>query len=270
MKKITHLKFSNRLVQYSALTAALGSFVEVNGQGIVYRDIADISGTDNVWYDLDIDGDAVVDFQIKALSNVLLISPRNNSGYNFNSILGAGPGAWKLPYVLSNGDPISSAASVWVNDIDFQSMNWNNCSRGYWCEVTDGYLGLRFDIGGNTHYGWARLDVSSSPITYTLYDVAYNSDNGSGLNAGQGLLGTDDHKFSNLKVIVQDKNIQLYNLPETSSYRLYSITGKSILSGKTESDKYIIETRTLASGIYILELENIINRATVRRKIVLK
>ena len=275
MKKATYLKFSNRLVQYSALSATLTSLVESNAQNIIYRDIPDISGTDNVWYDINLDGDGVVDFQIKALSNVLLIrpfgyNPPYGSGYNYNSILGAGPGANELPFALSSGASINSSASVWVNDFKFQSMNWNNCSRGYWCEVTNGYLGLRFDISGSKHYGWARLDVSSSPISYTLYDVAYNGDVGSGLTAGQGLLGTNDKEFSNLKIAVSNRRIAIYNLPETSNYNLYTLTGKSIFNGKTENDTYFIEANTLASGIYVIELKGLTSNAIIRKKIVLK
>ncbi|MBP7450205.1 MAG: T9SS type A sorting domain-containing protein [Flavobacteriales bacterium] len=46
------------------------------------------------------------------------------------------------------------------------------------------YLGLRFDIAGETHYGWARLAVPS-PTSFTLFDYAYNSVPGEGILAGQ-------------------------------------------------------------------------------------
>ena len=46
------------------------------------------------------------------------------------------------------------------------------------------YLGLRFDIAGEIHYGWARLSVPS-PTSFTLLDYAYNSVPGEGILAGQ-------------------------------------------------------------------------------------
>ena len=52
----------------------------------------------------------------------------------------------------------------------YQSLN-----RGYWFNVTDRYLGLKFVVNGNTHYGWARLSVSSGFVTATLTGYAYET-----------------------------------------------------------------------------------------------
>ncbi len=46
------------------------------------------------------------------------------------------------------------------------------------------YLGLRFTIAGETHYGWARLSIPSA-AGFTLKDYAYNSVPGEGILAGQ-------------------------------------------------------------------------------------
>ena len=47
-----------------------------------------------------------------------------------------------------------------------------------WCNVTNHYLGLSFKIPGQTHYGWARLNVSFNPknlkITATLTGYTYD------------------------------------------------------------------------------------------------
>jgi len=39
-------------------------------------------------------------------------------------------------------------------------------SFGQWDDVNNRYLGLRIVIKGKTHYGWARLNVHSSPENY--------------------------------------------------------------------------------------------------------
>jgi len=48
---------------------------------------------------------------------------------------------------------------------------------GRWLNVTNRYLGLRFQIKGKTHYGWARLSASdiSPRITATLTGYAYET-----------------------------------------------------------------------------------------------
>jgi hypothetical protein len=50
---------------------------------------------------------------------------------------------------------------------------WANGGKG----VKKHYLGLRFDINGETHFGWARLNVSVQPtnVTATLTGYAYET-----------------------------------------------------------------------------------------------
>jgi hypothetical protein len=47
---------------------------------------------------------------------------------------------------------------------------------GQWPYVKQGYLGLRFYVKGETHYGWARLSMSSRGYPWaTLTGYAYES-----------------------------------------------------------------------------------------------
>jgi len=48
---------------------------------------------------------------------------------------------------------------------------------GFWVNVKKRYLGLKFEINGQTHYGWARLnvDVNGRNITGTLTGYAYET-----------------------------------------------------------------------------------------------
>jgi hypothetical protein len=49
---------------------------------------------------------------------------------------------------------------------------------GYWYNVRNRYLGLKFQIKGKTHYGWARLNVTVRQglrITATLTGYAYET-----------------------------------------------------------------------------------------------
>lgn len=60
---------------------------------------------------------------------------------------------------------------------------------GPWANVTDRFLGLRFQIGSNTHYGWVRMDVGATTnplaIWATVKDWAYEDRPGTGLQAGE-------------------------------------------------------------------------------------
>jgi len=72
-----------------------------------------------------------------------------------------------------------------------------------------------------------------------------------------------------VKIIALNKSIALYNLPETTNYKLYSMTGQSVLNGKIENDTHVIEANSISSGVYIIELEDSNSKAVIRKKIVL-
>jgi hypothetical protein len=154
-------------------------------------------------------------------------------------------------------------------------MVFNNCSYtgsdlNQWCDVTDKYLGLRFQILGATHYGWARLDVGELPDMWILKDYAYNSVAGESIMAGQTVLGIEDHAVSKVKIVALNKTIALFNLPQATDYSVYTMAGKLALDGKiTNSSKYSIEANTLSTGVYIIELRDLNSNAVVRKKIVL-
>ena len=88
--------------------------------------------------------------------------------------------------------------------------------------------------------------------------------------AGEGgSLSIEKNDFSKIKIVVLNKSIALYNLPETSSYKLYTMTGQSVLDGKIENNTYVIEANTLASGVYIIELKDANSDAVISKKVVL-
>lgn len=61
--------------------------------------------------------------------------------------------------------------------------------RGPWRDVKARYLGLAFSVGGETHFGWARLNVSrlkgSCQITAVLTGYAYETIPGKSIAAGE-------------------------------------------------------------------------------------
>jgi hypothetical protein len=63
---------------------------------------------------------------------------------------------------------------------------------GYWKNVADRYLGLKFKIKGQTHYGWARLNVSfKNGLRAVLTGYAYETVPNKPIVAGQ-TRGPDD------------------------------------------------------------------------------
>ncbi|WP_082332027.1 T9SS type A sorting domain-containing protein [Mangrovimonas xylaniphaga] len=258
MKTPTSSNLPKRIVQYSAMAMTLMSSTNVLGQ-IVYTDIDPDITTPN--YNLDLNNDSTDDFQFDisdSLETWVNIQPQNS-----NAVLG-GYGPWYgSPNVLNNGQVISSGQSAWITAGIFMC----NGSWGYWCGKTDKYVGLRFKIGLNTHYGWVRLDVNMN--TFTIKDYAYNGTPNEPINAGQTTLNVKDFDLKGIKLVSLTNQIQLYNLPEPLDYRVFSITGQIILEGKTEENTFIINTNTFAKGVYIIELLDKQSNSTLKKKIVI-
>jgi len=274
MKKITPQKLSKRLAQYGALSLAITGVADVSGQ-IIYTDINPDQTIIRGIYDLDMDNDGSREFSLKQVNNNNWIVPFSPS----DGILGLSV-AFNYPFALSTSAVISGGQTTWIQgDGYYQTLNYNSCyiqnpnvSNSDWCGVTDKFVGLRFDIDGSTHYGWARLDSAFTPSTggFTIKDYAYNPNAGEQIKAGEGTpLGIDDNVFNKIKIVALNKSIALFNLPQQTNYKLFSLTGQSVLDGKIENNTYVIEANTLSSGVYIIELEDNNSKAIMRKKIVL-
>lgn len=266
MKKSTTLNLS----KYAAMVAAAGGIADASGQ-IIYTDITpDHEGSANSEYMLDIDNDGTNDFKLRnadlaGIYNNLYIDPMNSS----NGVMGSqGYFGYAYPFALNSGDAISNAGS-W-NDNSFQSLNFASCMIGNWCDITDGYLGVRFNIDGATHYGWIRLDVGQIPSSFVVKDYAYNSIADEAITAGQQTLSVGDLSSQNIEIKALNKHIALHNLPENTNYRLFSMTGQSLLNGTIANQtSYSINANTMASGAYILELEDVDSKSVLRKKVIL-
>ena len=280
MKKTTKsLKLSKQLAKYGALTAAMASIADASGQ-IVYTDVdPDFSGNSGDEFFLDLNQDAVNDFRVHQSGYDLFIEPLTAS----NSVLGSGAASYNYvyPYALSSGAVISSGQNTWLNQgfsAGYQSLNYgsyssyfsfSNCSFGFWCDETDKFLGLRFTVSGNIHYGWVKLDATFNG-GWTIKEFAYNSTPDESIEAGQQVLGVTSNDLQDVRVVGLNKSIGLYNLTEATEYTLYNIEGKQLLNGKIENvNSSVIEANQMASGIYILELNTLESNSTLKKKVVL-
>ena len=282
MKKNTIRKLSEKLVQYSALTAAIAGISEINGQVIhVEIDPDFVGGMPLSNFIFDFDGDGTEDFEIYSNGNGALCSLNGS-----NRVLGSGYISSSssfgnvYPFALSYNAVISGGQAEWYYNRNnfsngFNVLNVWSCqipSRHKWCDVTNKFLGIEFKIGSNTHYAWIRLDVDFSGTGWIIKDYAYNSTAGASVLAGEGIptARTEDNIFNRVKVVALNKSIGLYNLQDISRYSIMNMTGQEVLNGLTQNKDYVIEVPTLASGVYIFELKDINSDAIMRKKVVLQ
>ena len=142
-------------------------------------------------FNLDLNNDGIIDFTLSLFSDTtewLLISSNSNAK---NGIISVAP--WYAhPALLNAGQEIFNLRGY--RDGEFYEIwsvfNLGRCFGGDpvcpydWKNKVDKHLGLRFNIKGKTHYGWARIDVSS-PTQWIIKDYAYNATPNSAILAGQ-------------------------------------------------------------------------------------
>jgi len=69
------------------------------------------------------------------------------------------------------------------------------------------------------------------------------------------------------KIGCNNQHISIYNLNSEVNYKVLSLTGQTIIEGKTALDTHTIDATSLASGVYIIEITNPLTNAVFRKKI---
>ena len=163
---------------------------------IIYTDLEPDFAGDNlsVYYDLDLNNDGIVDYTLSlwndTLYDYLLIQSSPTATNTFISV---------TPW-YGNVEPLDKGKKIFTFPLEGYNwgesyLNWavftiGNCFGGEescfydWKDKNDKYLGLHFYINGQSHYGWACLDVTSV-TQWVIKDYAYNATPNQPILAGQ-------------------------------------------------------------------------------------
>ncbi|MFG6686636.1 T9SS type A sorting domain-containing protein [Mariniflexile sp. HNIBRBA6329] len=247
---------------------------------IIYTDIEPDYKSENIgdFYNLDLNNDGIIDFTLKSDDGLpYQISAEPNQETNrVNAIIGMGIelSYYVLTLPLDEGSILSS-----VNPNQFHPgygimLSSQDCSSDPdWCYIlwggkTDKYLGLRFLINGQTHYGWARLDVTSN-TQWIIKDYAYNATPNEPIHTGQMVLGLEESNLQKIKAIVSNGQISILNLTNRIKFNLYTINGKKISHGDLGQGNSDINVQNLISGIYFIELSTNDSNSIITKKFII-
>jgi hypothetical protein len=184
-----------RLLAYaaSATITAMASSLPADAE-IVYTPAHQTISIGYDAYNLDLNRDGITDFQFVHISTCtsICVSYIDVVGaLSTNQIVGGGPPS-SFASALPRGAHIGSDrkfdhfGQMAYAESFFGSVNW----RGPWANggkgVTNRYLGLKFKIDNETHYGWARLTVTTDfdHITALLTGYAYETEADRPIEAG--------------------------------------------------------------------------------------
>lgn len=251
-------------------TFFIGLFISLTSQAqIVYVDLNNIDGTSESSHTFDLNSDGVDDFTIASgnfgWGDSMGVAPLN--GNAVLSTVNARPFALEIDAVVEADDANWNTATAQAMYLDLFNLGF--LITGNWVEVTDRYLGLKYDIDGNTHFGWLRLDVTDDG-NWTIKDYAYSNIPNAQIAAGQTMVLRTDKEFStDVKVFSYNQEISILNLTEESNYALYSITGQQVKKGIAHRNKHIIATENLAIGVYVLKVEGLDSGKLLTKKLIL-
>ena len=133
-------------------------------------------------FGLDFNNDGVLEFKL------------SNSGFDIENI------NCYIEYNASS--PIPAPVPAHTTTLDCSLTNWTDDSPVF-AVGTVSYMGFRFKLGSNTHYGWAKVVISGTPTTgytATFQKIAYESTPNTPIGAGQGALGLCSIKTNNLSI----------------------------------------------------------------------
>jgi len=178
----------------TAAGVSLLALAEPSEAKIIYTKTRQVIGT-NGFYGLDLNHDGIIDFLIQERGYPFSWSGTNELGAK--EAFGNGVrGNNFLASALSKGAPIGPHQKF-INttnsfgEVMFQagcSADGGCSTRGQWNGVSNRYLGLKFQLAGKTHYGWARLNVAIQAghnIVATLTGYAYETVVNKTIRAGQ-------------------------------------------------------------------------------------
>ncbi|MEY3451272.1 MAG: hypothetical protein RL711_1098, partial [Bacteroidota bacterium] len=187
-------KYKKHLKVYSALTTGLALFANQDAEAqVISRDIdpdAVFSGQ-SFSYDLDFDNDGNVDFWLvkytytytyntTQINSDLSIYPNLYDNSVFVNIDNNQALRFDFGTEVKNQTELSYAHLFNADVTNTPYLNWGNWAGG----TTDKYLGVKFKIGAEVHYGWVKMNVSSDFETVTVTEVGYESSPGIPIKAG--------------------------------------------------------------------------------------
>jgi hypothetical protein len=248
MTETTKKNLGKKLAKYGALTLAIAGIADATGQ-VNYTDVdPDFEGGMGDSFAIDFDSDGTDDLTVLQSNNgnyELVQANASSAGNGIARFDAMNSYTYASNVVL--GDPIDG-------NLTFASFGSACAGPGYagsqFCGLGEGFIGVEFAAGGNTHYGWVRIDVADSG-NFIVMDYAFDATPGAAIAAGDSTLGTDDSQFTGFVQFVSDNQLNLKANTTMSSAAVYDITGKQVITQNLSTTNAQVNLAGLNTGVYI-------------------
>ncbi len=168
------------LSAYSAIAGTLVGMIQPAQGAIQYTDIdPDVTYNSNGdEYELDLNNDGTIDYKITYSTFTTVGIPVKKisvDAQNQNKCLWDSGKIIELDHNVNIGTYLGPFSTWdWGEGGLLKSFtSYSYGGGGQWGGAVDKYMGLQLEVGGNIHYGWARLDVHSFADEFTIKDYAF-------------------------------------------------------------------------------------------------
>ena len=141
-----------------------------------------------------------IDFDLDGNDDILI--DHSNAEGAFVSAIQYNPGigatfSLAVPFVTSQSiDAAVNFASTTYGPSTALLVQNNSTFNTLWPIGADAMLGVKFDISGNDHFGWIRLNVSPGITGVTVLDWAYDDISNAPIHAGTTGVIPEPHSLS--------------------------------------------------------------------------
>lgn len=289
---------SKKLAGYSAMAGAFVLMANGANAQLLYTDVEpdETYSGDGEFYELDLNNDGDVDFMFTvadftypgffySISDPTNTWPgliRNVRIYSYNGSVGGDIGAYStlLPYALNAGADINSdmqwnTSSAYGNQImafylgvvsyPSPGSTYAFVTAGNWPGKSDKYIPLRLNDGGDSYYGWARLDVDDNCNEFTIKDYALKQTPDASIEAGEtvgvfSVIQNDQltaYSYGNtINVVVKDlqtsgATVKVFDIAGNIVYQnALDLSGMQITLAKVATGTYTLQVMTDEDGVY--------------------
>lgn len=289
-KSFTTKETAQKLAGYAALAGAfvLGS-TGAKGQ-VIYTDVNpdETYSDDGDFYEIDLNLDGSTDFSIAVIDFTYpgffystgtlgntwagLLQGVVVHSYNGSVAGSSGASGTVLPYALNNGADIDGGLSFHTNasygvqtmvfylgviDYPAPGSTFGFFTGGNWNNKHDKYLGFKLNDGGDSYYGWARLDVESNHHEFTIKDFAYKATADATIQAGE-MVGVHN--------VIQNDQLTAYSYGNTiniavksletagATVKVFDMSGQVVYQNDLNTAGMNISMASAATGNYTLQI----------------
>jgi hypothetical protein len=264
-----------KLKSYSAIAGTLAAAVNTaNAQSVVYTDVAPDSllGLSGV-YNLDLNNDAVADFELAQRSGVYY-SFISYDAVTVNPLMAVNAvdtsGGTGTPTALDAGIVVDATLN-WIDSTQMAAITPPTAnglalvvptfsfSGGNFLGATGKFLPLRFTVSGVQLYGWVRLNVAADARSFTVIDYAYTNVPNSYSITGAVVGISEAAKNDNVNIYSYNSEINVKLDPNVSPEGIVTVTnmlGQVVANTQISNSETVIPMGTAKAGIYLVTVKD--------------